>query len=120
MGLILWIDENKLVTDLLEKVFKKKNLAFYSLNDAKDFVYLVNDLRPQVIVIDSVTAKKCMENFKAQLEQVELKKVSWIVLGESLELSFIPNKLGEIHRPFDPFRIPELIEKIVQSNEILT
>ena len=117
MGLILLVDENKFVTDLLDKVFKKKNLAFYTLNSAKDFVYLVNDLKPELIVIDSKTALNEMADLKKQIDgSKELGALPWIILGESSELAFIPNKIGQINRPFDPFHIPDLIEKIVKSN----
>lgn len=117
VGLILWIDENKFVTDLLEKVFKKKNISFYSLNNAKDFLYIVSDLRPSMIVIDSETALKHKTELKLQLDQSDLlRSLPWVILGESSELSFLPNRSGEIKRPFDPFLIPELIEKIVKSH----
>lgn len=116
VGLVLWIDENKFVTDLLEKVFKKKNISFYSLNNAKDFLYIVSDLRPSIVVIDSETAFKHQAELKLQLEQSDiLQSLPWVVVGESSKVSFLPNKSGEIKRPFDPFHIPELIEKIVKS-----
>jgi hypothetical protein len=107
------------VTDLLDKVFKKKNLAFYSLNQARDFDYIVSDLRPSLIVIDSQTALTFKTELKFQIDHSEnLKTISWIILGDSHELDFIPHQLGQIQRPFDPFHVPDLIEKIIKSNRL--
>ena len=44
MGLVLWIDQNTFASSLVEKVFKQKGLAFYTIPHARDFLYLVEDL----------------------------------------------------------------------------
>jgi DNA-binding NtrC family response regulator len=117
VGLVLWIDQNTFATALLEKVFKKKNLPFYTLESAKDFLYLVEDLGPSVIVLDTKTAAEAMEAFKTQYESSpKLQALPFILLDESNELSLIKNVSGHIKRPFDPFEIPEIIKKILNAN----
>lgn len=117
MGLVLWIDQNTFATGLLEKVFKKKNLPFYSLASASDFLYLVEDLNPESIVLDSKTILEDLEKFTAQYNQSEkLKTLPIIILDPLPELGFIKNAQGEIKRPFDPFDIPDRLRGILKAN----
>ncbi len=112
MGLILWIDQNTFASSLIEKVFKKKGLEFYTLPHARDFLYLVDDLKPELIVLDVQTLKVDEEAFRNQYESSELLRNTPIVLigmGESLD--YIQNKRGEISRTLDPFGVPELLAK---------
>lgn len=117
MGLILWIDQNTFATDLLEKVFKKKNLNFYTVSSAENFVYLVDDLRPELIVLDSATAVASLAALKQQYQASELLQgLPIILLEEASELSFLGNVIGKIDRPFDPFQIPEKIQRLLTTN----
>jgi DNA-binding NtrC family response regulator len=115
MGLILWIDENTFATSLLEKVFKSKNLPFYTLSDAKDFLYIVNDLRPDLLVLDALTIKATEETFLKQYENSEiLASLPVVVIGSGEDLPFLKNKIGFIQRPFDPFEIPKILANFLE------
>lgn len=108
MGLTLWIDQNTFATNLLEKVFKKKDLELYTLARGQDFAYLIHDLKPEVLVIDVKTASTDLEIFKAEfLSSPEISGLPVILIDGDLD--FVPNKIGEIKRPFDPFKIPDMI-----------
>ena len=112
LGLVLWIDENKFATDLLEKVFKQKDLPFYTLDNVRDFSFLVDDLKPEIIVLDTQTALRHKELFKTQFEaSSRLKTTPFVLIGDGPELTYL-KKIGEIKRPFDPFAIPEVLEKL--------
>jgi hypothetical protein len=112
LGLVLWIDENKFATDLLEKVFKQKDLPFYTLDNVRDFSFLVDDLRPEMIVLDTNTAIRHEELFKTQFEaSSRLKTTAFVLIGDEPRLAYL-KKIGEIKRPFDPFTIPEVLEKL--------
>lgn len=118
MGLVLWIDKNTFATELLERVFKKKNLPIYTVASAEDFSYLVDDLRPELIVLDVQTALDSKEAFLKQLEASQLlKSLPFILIDPAaLDHDFIPNKIGEFQRPFDPFEIPAEISEIIKKN----
>jgi DNA-binding NtrC family response regulator len=115
MGLVLWIDHNTFAASLVEKVFKKRELPFYSVADAKDFSYLVDDLRPAVIVLDGDTAMEDFEAFKTQYEASEvLKATPFILMGEHEHLNkLISVNVGVLARPFDPFEVPRQLEKLL-------
>ena len=113
MGLVLWIDQNTFASSLLEKVFKKKGLDFYTIPHARDFVYLVEDLKPSLLVVDAATIRTDLETFRNQYEASEnLRKTPVVVIGNWSELEFIVEKKGELGRTFDPFEIPALLERL--------
>ncbi len=114
MGLILWIDGNTFATTLLEKIFKNQALSFYSLQNVDDFLYLVEDLKPVVIVLDYPTLLKNKSRFFEQLNSSELLKTLPFILIDGIEgESELQNVIGQIKRPFDPFEIPNQIKKII-------
>lgn len=118
MGLILWIDQNTFATGLLEKVFKKKDLPFYTIPSAENFAYLVEDLLPVMIILDGKTAHDHLDALRLQYDQcLAMQKLPFVLVdAEEVELSFIKNIAGEIKRPFDPFEIPERLEKMLKLN----
>lgn len=113
MGMVLWIDQNTFASNLIEKVFKKKNLTFYSLEAPKDFAYLVEDLKPSIIVLDSETAMTHLDALKVQFDSsANIQQSSFIVIGKSDDLGFL-NIAGHLKKPLDPFTVPEQIQKIM-------
>lgn len=117
MGLVLWIDQNTFSTSLVERVFKKKGLGFYSLSQVHDFSYLVDDLKPAVIVLDGSTFQKHADSFLEQFNKSATMQVTpFIFLDPQGDLSFIKTQIGMIPKPFDPFSIPALIEQFQKVN----
>lgn len=117
MGLVLWIDQNTFATGLLEKVFKKKNLPFYTIDNAENFVYLIDDLKPELLVLDSKTAIEFKEALERQYSNSDaLKNLPVIQIDDFGDLPFLEKKIGTIKRPFDPFKIPSVLEEILRAN----
>lgn len=117
MGLVLWIDQNKFATSLIERVFKKKALPFYTIDSVKDFAYLVEDLNPAVIVLDGETFNQNPEAFKLQYaSSPKMQGLPFILLEPQGDLDFVKNKIGELKRPLEPFEMPDLILKIFGTN----
>lgn len=113
MGTVLWIDQNTFASNLIEKVFKKKALPFYTLKVPRDFAYLVDDLKPSVIVLDGETARVHLEAFKAEYSSsISMQKTPFILINPSQEFAFLKS-IGEIKKPIDPFAIPDMIQKIL-------
>ena len=111
VGLILWIDDNHFAAELLVKVFKKRHLPFYHLAQVKDFSYLIDDLKPALIVLDSQTALKELAAFKQQYQQSAIMRITpVVVMGDWDNLDFIDQKRGWLERKFDPFTIPDKLK----------
>lgn len=50
---IIFINESKFVCDFVESLCKFKDLACFCLSDTSDFAYLIDDLKPQLVVVDN-------------------------------------------------------------------
>jgi two-component SAPR family response regulator len=117
MGLILWIDHNTFATSLLEKVFKKQSLPFYTVNQVDDFSFLVEDLKPALIVLNVETFLQNTDSFLKQYHaSVSIQDTPFVVIGAHESLSFIKNKIGELHKPLEPFQIPDQLRVILTAN----
>lgn len=117
MGLVLWIDQNTFATSLIEKVFKKKALPFYTIDSVKDFAYLVDDLEPALIVLDGETFSQNPEAFKEQYSaSPKMQGLPFLILDGKGDLSFLNNKIGELKRPLEPFEMPETLAKFLAAN----
>lgn len=117
MGLILWIDQNTFATSLIERVFKKKALPFYTIESVEDFSYLVDDLNPVAMVLDGATFNKNPERFLQQYQNSpKMLSLPFILLDFDGDSSFIQNKIGELKRPLEPFELPEVLSKILKYN----
>lgn len=117
MGLILWIDQNTFATSLIEKVFKKKALPFYTIESVEDFSYLVDDLSPAAIVLDGATFQKNPEAFLKQYQNsAKMQSLPFILLDFEGDESFIQNKMGVLKKPLEPFELPAVLSKILKYN----
>jgi len=115
--MILWIDKNAFATSLLEKVFKKNGQEFYALSSVEDFAYIVEDLKPKVIVLDEETYHTHEAKFLKQYESSKImQQTAFIFLDEKKGMNFTQNRVGVLNRPLDPFRVPEQIEKILNNH----
>ena len=117
MGLVLWIDHNTFSNGLIERVFKKKTLPFYTLSSVEDFSYLVDDLNPVLIVLDGDTFDQNSQAFLDQYEKSShMQALPFIVLDPKCDFSFLRNKIGELQKPLDPFMLPQILSQILSSN----
>lgn len=117
MGPIIWIDQNTFATSLLENVFKSHKISLFTLDNVIDFSYLIDDLSPSLLVLDGETVKENLEAFTLQYEtNQKLRTIPKIIIGDTDDLSFVENKIGLISRPFDPFKIPEIVEKLFKGH----
>ena len=116
MGLVLWIDQNTFVADLVERVFKQEQLPIYSLTTVENFIYLVDDLSPGVIVLDLLTAKNNEEVLRKQFQESEkLRSTPVILLGVGETPDFVKVIIGQINRPFNPFEVPSKISELLKA-----
>ncbi len=117
MGLVLWIDSNTFATGLLERVFKQRGLPFYALETAADFNYLIEDLRPDLLVIDTATARAHTDALRLQHDaSAAFRALPVITIDGGAEFDFLDKRIGQIDRPFDPFKIPDILQSMLQQN----
>ncbi len=115
MAPIFWIDKNKFSSDFIEKTFKKKNIPFYSLKEARNFAYLVDDLLPLAIVIDASTVQDTLAEFRSEFENSpRMQSTPFIFINEIPELDFVA-PLGVLRKPLDPFKVPDAVLSLING-----
>ena len=114
MGLVLWIDKNEFATSALEKIFNKQNLSLYTINSAEDIQYLIEDMDPEVIVMDVATYllhEDRVNMFMAASEKMQ--NTPWISVG-TREFSFPGAQMkGHIQKPINVSKIANQIQVIL-------
>ena len=114
MGLVLWIDKNEFSTSALEKIFEKKGLEIYTINSAQDIQYLIEDLKPQVIVMDVATYLEAEDRVNMFMAASEvMQSTPWISTG-TRELHFPGAQMkGHIQKPLNVMIVAQEIQKIL-------
>lgn len=69
---LFYINNNKFVCQLVEKISKQKGINCYTLDQNEDFTYLVNDLRPEIIVVAQDVLNAYGDEIMAFIEKSEL------------------------------------------------
>ncbi len=117
MGLIFWIDKNTFSNTLLEKVFKTANMPFYTQKSAEDIGYLVEDLKPSLIVLDSSTFLDHADAFKEQyLVSISMQKIPFVLIDPVPSMEFIKHQVGRLQKPLAPFEMPQALKNMLTVN----
>lgn len=101
---IFLIDSNPLISEWLQRLAEKLNYRFYHLPHLDEAAYFINDLNPDVLVIDGDVANKSKGDFIASLQDYPiLRKIPVIGLGSPLpDWSSLLNVQGHIQKPLNP------------------
>jgi hypothetical protein len=117
MGLIFWVDENKFVADLIGKVFKKKNLEFYHIATLEELAFRVQDLQPELVVLEKKFLEKNLEKIEADLSRdPQFRDSKFVIKGEGSPPSSL-NVVGSLPEKIDPFTVPTLLESILSNSK---
>ncbi len=114
MGLVLWIDKNEFATSALEKIFQKQGSEIYTINSAQDIQYLIEDLRPEVIVIDVATYLAHEDRVNMFMAASEImQNTPWILSGtRDIIIPGIQVK-GRINKPLNVMTVAQDIRSIL-------
>ncbi len=83
MGLkqIIYINKIKFTCGFIENLCKKRGVSCYTLQDCCDFAYLIDDLKPDAVLIDGPTYDEEKEAFWTCVKAAELK-TQYILLSK--------------------------------------
>ena len=117
MDLIFWVDKNTFSNGLLEKVFKTANIPFYTQTSAQDIGYLVEDLKPGLIVLDSTTYLDHAESFRQQYQaSVAMQSSPFVIIDFVPSMDFIQHQVGQLKKPLAPFDLPQTLKNMLTVN----
>lgn len=95
---IFYLNEIKFTCDFVENLSKTSELSCYTLQDTKDFTYLINDLKPLLIIIDSKLYSENKDEFWSQIKQADIGLKTMIVGASDSDFDFsYPGAIDATH-----------------------
>ncbi len=116
---VFWIDSSKFVTDVVSATLREENITCYTHGSADNFHFILEDMRPEVLVVDASTLGENTQVFFKTLESgVESSKIPVVLLGNEEELQTLSKKYksqikGIIKKPLAPMALTNELKKIL-------
>lgn len=118
MKQIFFIYRDSVVTELTKSILDSHGVSTYALNDiTEDFSYIVNDLEPELVLIDEALYEGNEELIMASLKNCTVAQSKWVFLSEDMQkahpfhLSFqLPLKAKSIFEDLKELVDSELVQ----------
>jgi DNA-binding NtrC family response regulator len=110
---IFFASKNEFLSLALREAMKKQALDCYTLVSTKDCFYLIEDLKPQVFVIDAELFFEEETIFLQGLREKNIH-VPLILCGSLQDWEKVSTTifLGHLQKPLAPFQVKDQLEKI--------
>ena len=89
---VLLIEKNKLSSKILSANIEGNNTKCYALDQLEDFTYLIDDLSPQIMLIEVFTFLDNPQVFWNSVEISTQKNVKLVLFGEVEDITTISEK----------------------------
>lgn len=93
MNYLFYINNNKFVCQLVEKLCKQEGISCYTLDQNEHFAYLLNDLKPDVVVVNQDGLDMLGDIYFQSMEQAE--DTPNAILMSELEDDRFPRRISE-------------------------
>lgn len=112
---IFLVDSNPLISEWLHKLAEKRAQRFYHLPKLDQAAFFIHDLRPDVLVLDGLTAAHSSEQFLQELNEFPfLREVPVVGLGRALpEWVGQLNIKGHLNKPLNPATFYDQVQALV-------
>lgn len=104
-NLVLFIDKEKFIRNLVEELFIGKNSKIHTIDNISENFYLIEDLRPSVLVFDVLSVGDSLEEILA------LKNIKLIAIGQEAELLKVQGRVNLLLAK--PLKVSTLFETIM-------
>lgn len=114
---IILIEKTKLVSKLLTAVLSDKSINSYCLDQIENFTYLIDDLAPQIVLVEVQTASEDWQLFWDSLNKAKVKNFKLILFGEKEQVEKLENleKFDAVLlKPLDISTIYEQLSSLVE------
>ena len=88
---IVYINEIKFVCDVVENLCENNDIACFTLQEVLDFTYLINDLKPSIVIIDEKLYSKEAQKFWSEVEAADHKCKTMIIGPQSEKFDYFHN-----------------------------
>jgi len=82
---IIYINKTKFTCGFVENLCKEQNVSCYTLQDCNDFSYLIDDLKPEAVIIDGQTYQESEDTFWNCSNAAEFKTCFILLSNEKNE-----------------------------------
>ena len=89
---VILIEKTKFVYRLISSILGDNDVRCYCLDQLEDFSYLLEDLSPQVLLVDFATASQDWDLFWYGLNNSQYKDFKKILYGDQQELDHFEDK----------------------------
>jgi DNA-binding response OmpR family regulator len=114
---VILIEKTKFVYKLISSLLQEKGVKCYCLDEVHSFDYLINDLTPQLILVDANSFNGDWNTFWSSVEQAEFKNFQTILFGKDEELANHPHKEKFNYLLPKPLNVTELYEYLLSKVE---
>lgn len=114
---VILIEKTKLVSKLLSTVLESNGAKCYVLNELEDFSYLVDDLRPQILLVEVSTLRDDLELFWKAIDNSAFKSFKLVLFGKKDDVDSITNIErfdSKLYKPIDISNIYEQLSSLVE------
>jgi hypothetical protein len=117
---VFLIDSNPMITDWLKEQSAQFNYPFYSLKSLKESLYFIQDLTPDVVVIDAKSVDLTEQQLASALAEYPLlQNLPFIGFGQALpEWMGRLNIKGHLPKPVDPSLFHEKVQVLLGTNSL--
>lgn len=114
---IILVEDTKFSAKLLNSIMLDNAVSCYNLEQIEDFTYLIDDLRPQIILTNIETVQNEWDLYWRSIESSSFKDVKIILYGDKdqLENCLYKNRFDQlIDKPLDILTIYEFLKSLVE------
>lgn len=111
MKQILFIYQDEVVTELTKSILRSHSVESYAINKiTEDFSYIINDLRPELVLVDEKILDASEALINQSIENSEYSDAKWVLLTED------ENR----HNPFHlSYKLPLKAKSIYEDLKVL-
>jgi DNA-binding NtrC family response regulator len=81
---VFYINKIRFVCDTVENICENSHIECYTLEESNDFSFLINDLKPQLVIIDVKTLIDNDTDFWSEIDKSDIKpKIMLSGIGSS-------------------------------------
>ncbi|MBF0206645.1 MAG: hypothetical protein HQK53_07125 [Oligoflexia bacterium] len=109
---IFIIDKIKFRCSMMELVLKSQGMEVFSVNSADDSLYLIKDLRPDLLILDGETISSTNDTtfLDCFRQSEEISSTPALVIGNDFDIS-LPNFKGFVHNPVSAVAIIQKVKE---------
>ncbi len=111
---VFWLDQNKFVCNLIEATLKKEGVSCYTHQTGDGFRYLIEDIKPDLVVIDFQSISHIQEKIDEELSTCTCP-VILSLKEEERSLVKLKKNNGSLSKPIEPMILADNLKALLNE-----